>query len=343
MCIRPNMLADGQMVACRLCWQCRERRIEDWMGRGIAESKHAKASHFITLTYGRDDRGVSDHMRARVLTYSDVQKFFKLLRRHGYPMRYIAVGEYGSAKGRCHWHLIVFWKDRVPPHKLQTRFNSEFWPHGFSEWENVTPSAIRYVCKYIQKDSKDIHQQSHMAMSKKPLIGASYFRELAGRYVANGLAPQKPYYEFDEARNKQGKRIRFRMSGATLSLFLQSFLDQWSKAHPEKPVPASELVEDYIDGLVPEDLEIRTEPHRGKVPKPEEKDLRSFMDPDRVFFDERKNCYYYQFDYGQTPWYWLRNDEGYCEWLNGIKERTARPSTTSAVLRAPQRGPSPPR
>lgn len=325
MCVRPNMLADGQMVACRLCWQCKERRIEDWMGRAIAETKHCVGSSFVTLTYGRDDRNVSDHMRARVLTYSDVQKYLKLLRRHGYPLRYIAVGEYGSAKGRCHWHLIIFWKERIPPHPLRKRFQCPYWVHGFSEWDEAGPGAVRYVCKYIQKDHKDIHQQSHMAMSKWPLIGAAYFHELAGRYVDQGLSPQEPFYEFDEARDRQGKRIRFRMSGATLKLFLKSFLDQWAARHARLH-PWSELVNDYEDSLVPELLDIEPRRHTSRVPKPQGDDLMAFMDPRRIYFDEKLNCFYYRFDYGQSPWYWTRNPEGELEWRNDLKG--TKPSTS---------------
>ena len=128
MCISPNTLSDGTQVACRNCWQCRADRINDWVGRCIAESKTAVASHAITLTYGRvhlstenDAYGDAEHPRAAVLTYSDVQKYFKLLRRHGYPLRYFAVGEYGSLKGRAHWHIIAFWQDKAPPHELNTR------------------------------------------------------------------------------------------------------------------------------------------------------------------------------------------------------------------------------
>lgn len=295
------------------------------MGRAIAETKHSRASSFITLTYGRDDRNVSDHMRARVLTYSDVQKYLKLLRWHKYPMRYIAVGEYGSLKGRCHWHVIIFWKERVPEHPVGRRFQCPFWPHGYSEWDEAGPGAVRYVCKYIQKDYRDIHQQSSMMMSKRPLIGARYFEELAGRYVEQGLSPQDPYYDFPEVTDRQGKKIRFKMAGATLKLFLQSFLDQW-RARYTRLHPWSPLLNDYEDSLLPERTVIEPRRHVGRVPKPEGNDLMAFMDPRRIFFDEKLNVFYYQFDYGQSPWYWTRNANGELEWQNDL--RKTKPSTT---------------
>lgn len=228
MCLRPRKqhLADGRTVqtACQECRQCRDQRVLDWVGRCIAESKVSAKAHAVTLTYGRDENGNEDHPRAKVLTYSDVQKWFKLLRRHGYPCRYFLSGEYGPSKGRTHWHFIVFWVDKVPnwsgfdqygnwsdnhlshgAHKV--RFNHQrlgkdgkpaivngepafWWPHGWTEVsEGASVDAIKYVCKYILKDVA-ADKQSQFMMSKNPPLGAGYFMQRAERYVAAGLAPQ---------------------------------------------------------------------------------------------------------------------------------------------------------
>ena len=176
-CEAPNTLPDGTVVACRECWQCRERKVDDWVGRCIAESLVSLRTFSITLTYGRDEGGSSDHIRAALLTYSDVQKYLKRLRKSGYVVRYFAVGEYGAEKGRAHWHLILFFqnnahviKDRVrynaevaagrkqgkalpvpvgavPEHEISTRlpdgtiedvrFSEAHWPHGWSCWEEL--------------------------------------------------------------------------------------------------------------------------------------------------------------------------------------------------------------
>lgn len=177
MCIAPNKLADGTLVACRKCWQCWERKIDDVVGRCIAESQDAKRTFSITLTYGRDEMDKADHIRAALLTYSDVQKYMKRLRESGYVVRYFAVGEYGSMKGRAHWHLITFYYSNqhviearkalnaeiaagrkkgklrpipdgmVPEHEISTRgpdgkledvrFSEAHWQHGWSCWEEL--------------------------------------------------------------------------------------------------------------------------------------------------------------------------------------------------------------
>ena len=69
MCINPSPLPDGTLIGCRNCKQCFGRRILDWQGRCIAESKTTAAANAITLTYGRSARNEVLHPRAVVLTY----------------------------------------------------------------------------------------------------------------------------------------------------------------------------------------------------------------------------------------------------------------------------------
>lgn len=259
MCISLGILPDGTKVPCRKCWQCRLNRVNDWVGRSIAESKSARASHAITLTYGRDEHGNEDHPRARVLTYSDVQKYFKLLRKHGYPCRYFAVGEYGSTKGRAHWHLIVFWHDKVPPHEMNERFQHKetrngkeiiYWPHGHSVWELPGDGCVRYFMKYIQKDADDEQSQAHFMMSKKPPLGSDYFRMEAEKYVDAGLAPQDLFYSFSDVLDRKGRKVKFYLRGKTADIFLQHFVESWARKRPGRHLPNSDLVEEWLDKQV---------------------------------------------------------------------------------------------
>lgn len=315
MCQEPHKLPDGTLVACRVCWQCRENKISDWVGRCIAESKTSAATHSVTLTYGRDEFGNEDHLRAAVLTYSDVQGYLKLLRRNGYPCRYFVCGEYGSVKGRAHWHVILFWLDRVPPHKLDERFtDAKYWPHGFQHWEPVSAASIRYVCKYIQKDMGDDERQGHVSMSKKPPLGAKWFEYLAGMYVEAGLAPQDYTYKFPEVRDASGKLPRIFMlheGSASADLFCLSYLDQWSRAG-KGHVPNSELIERYLDRRARGwDTEIRN-PFKRRVPIP-------FSRPpggSAPKFSEKHNCYYSDTSYGRQ--WWSYNAEGDLIWHEKI-------------------------
>lgn len=259
MCQSPTMLDDGNLVACRYCWQCKARKVDDWIGRNIAESKTSTGSHVVTLTYG-EDRSVGgiDHIRAAVLTYSDVQNFMKKLRNHGHPARYFVTGEYGSKKGRAHWHIVIYWLGEVPKIKaLRKNILFEHWEHGLTFWDKMSPEAIRYACKYITKDTSDDARQGYgPMMSKKPPLGERYFTQLAQRYVDAGLAPRDFFYSFPDVRRvppgtrahnrsdamRQAKPIRFLMQGKTAETFGRTFIDLWEKAYPGKVHPYSEAL-----------------------------------------------------------------------------------------------------
>lgn len=252
MCIAPITVyvgKRGQKVpiesACHECWQCRANAINDWVGRNIAETKTSKACHAVTLTYGRDERGEVDNINAAVLTYSDVQKYLKLLRFNGYPVRYFVTGEFGSKKGRAHWHIMLYWQGKVPPHVLDKNFSEPHWKHGWSFWTKPGPHAVRYNCKYIQKDMGDAERQGHLAMSKKPPLGAVYFRQLAETYVQQGIAPQTLHYSFPDVRDRHEQPIQFLLGGRSAELFLDEYLAAWAWVHPTKEHPRSELLDLY--------------------------------------------------------------------------------------------------
>jgi len=283
MCVQPAVLRDGKKIACRKCWQCRERRVTDWVGRCIAESKTAVASSVVTLTYGG-----GDHERAAILTYSDVQKFFKVLRRAGYPCKYLAAGEVGD-KGRAHWHIIIYWLkhpfpvvDRYGNHiggpenlielqgrdewdgsrnaykrprdpKNPTRYWTRRWPHGHTVWDSPDIRSVRYACKYLQKNTED--QQGYFTMSKVPLIGSEYFERRAKMFVEQGLVPQDLSYGFPEAKDRKGRPIKFMLGGACAKLFLKAFVREWAANPPQKHMPYSQLIEDFLDKEAARSLE----------------------------------------------------------------------------------------
>nr|WP_316650683.1 hypothetical protein [uncultured Gellertiella sp.] len=326
-------IADVGFVACRECWQCRETKIDDWVGRNIAESKFAKAAHVVTLTYGQDDKtGDRDHIRSAVLTYSDVQKYLKYLRSDGYPVRYFVVGEYGSKKGRAHWHIILYWQGPVPEHKIRENFLQKHWPHGWSYWDKCTSEAVRYACKYILKDPADHEKQGWGPMpSKKPPLGDAYFRDLAQRYVDQGLAPQHLRYSFPEVRRiPNGYRgrtakqfrdamrpVRFMMHGKTAENFISYFIYLWRERFGDEP-PKSELIWAYESKRLGEYFESVAEPRfdrhvKGPVPKAPP------FDGAKVQFSEKANCYYSDTASGRL-WFSI-DSEGDAVWHDTISPR----------------------
>lgn len=252
MCISPCYLPEIGAVACRYCWQCRKNRVNDLVGRCIAEQQTASATYAVTFTYAGDTTS------AATLVYADFQRFMKRLRRAGYTVRYIAAGEYGSKKGRAHWHAILFFYGKAPrlvydqaelrgdDVTLDTRFNWPHWPDGWVFFQQPDYGGLAYVLKYALKDSEAALALSHLSMSKKPPLGHSYFMELAQRYVDQGLAPQDYFYSFDDQFDAKRKRRRFFMQGKTRENFIAAYLSSW-EAVKGREHPLSEIIDEYLD------------------------------------------------------------------------------------------------
>lgn len=321
MCTNPGTLPDGTKFACRKCWQCRQTYVDDWAGRCIAESKVNAACHAITLTYGHDlHYGSEDHARAAMLTYSDVQKFIRSLRDGGYPVRYLVAGEYGPLKGRSHWHILIFWEDKIPPlPEMERRVKWEWWEHGWSYFDYVNYRSASYICKYIQKDRDDTEKQSYFQMSKNPPLGTKYFDWLAKQHVLQMLAPQDLFYYFDECRNKEGEKIKYRMHRKTALNFIEAYLRHWQELHPKIHAPWSQLVEDYADRLLQEKKPTEEEDKRWmadlKIELRQRQRLRKAGMPpasapfgQSPVFDPVANAFFVEYE-GER-YYWTTDDYG---------------------------------
>jgi len=241
MCIAPTKLDDGTEVGCRECWQCRKRRVNDYVGRCIAESKFSKKTYAVTLTYD-GDQGVN----AVTLIYKDVQNFLKRLRKK-HKCRYIVTGEYGSAKGRSHWHIILFFKDSWPEVTANKRVDWKYWTHGFSYFQEPDWKGFEYCLKYVLKDQTSRQSDSHLAMSKKPPLGHEFFQQLAKQHVEQALAPQTYFYKFGDVRDYKNREKRFMMQGKTRENFMETFVNEWEDKYSHEPL--SELVTDYYDDI----------------------------------------------------------------------------------------------
>lgn len=361
MCIAPNTLEDGTMTSCRKCWQCRQRRIDDWVGRNIAESITALATHVVTLTYGPNWRmwentfGQEDHARAKLLTYSDVQKFLKRLKWHGEDARYFVTGEYGSEKRRAHWHIILYWQKTVPTGMpMRENWTWERWIDGHTYWDKAKAGAIRYACKYVLKEPEDGEAQGMLMMSKKPPLGAEYFRRLALSYVEQRLAPQDPFYTFKGVtrRVKGGTRkepIQFVLTGNSLKRYRDAYIDQWREHYGDEPWPPSDFIDEGWEerGRKIEMLDLQGSPPRGGNPLSNGamwRDVdaainpgwysqvrREWMRKDRIWYDEIRNAWYHEpykgmtrFVVGQAVnirWYFIRQKDGTDRWQSEVGER----------------------
>lgn len=139
--------SDGRSwpMPCGRCLACRIRRRSIWAIRMLHEITTAHRACFITLTYsdehlprrGSDSRGI--------LVKSDLQKFFKRLRKAGYEFKYYACGEYGDIGSRPHYHAILFGVE------LQREALEEAWTMGICDSGTATERSVKYVAGYVAK------------------------------------------------------------------------------------------------------------------------------------------------------------------------------------------------
>lgn len=178
-CYNPYKLKDKHphtgedvFVPCGKCVDCRKRLISGWSFRLMQEEKQSDSAYFVTLTYDTQHVPITRN-NFMTLDKVDVQHFMKRLRYHSpkteKPIKYFAVGEYGSKGMRPHYHLILFnaqpefivkaWSRAVRDDagKLVLDENDEvrrislgnvFFGHDCHE------AAAGYCLKYMYKDAK---------------------------------------------------------------------------------------------------------------------------------------------------------------------------------------------
>lgn len=89
---------------CGKCLACREQSAKVWRLRCELEYLCHQSAAFVTLTYSNEH--LPDY---NTLVPSHLSSFLKRLRKSlDYKIRYFACGEYGTKRGRPHYHLIIF-------------------------------------------------------------------------------------------------------------------------------------------------------------------------------------------------------------------------------------------
>lgn len=245
-------LVEGGLVSlpCGLCVGCRISRAEGWAIRSTHEAQitrlEGRGSCFVTLTYDREHLPPDGSLRK-----SELQNFMKRLRQAIAPLkvRFLGCGEYGSRRGRAHFHLIIFGYDFPDRTLWRTTGKGErvyiseqlkaLWPYGFHEVGSVTYSSARYVASYVMKKITGKPAEDHYTrvsevtgeitqvepefqlMSLKPGLGRSWFERFKGdvfpadSVVLEGKLRQVPrYYEqqLSEDELETLKRQRRRLS-----------------------------------------------------------------------------------------------------------------------------------
>ena len=149
-CVKPKSWG-----RCTKCTPCQNWRRMQWIYRLKQEASISSRVWFLTLTS-------STTMTQEQWTTS-WQKYMKKLRKsltaqNAEPIsrriRYFAVQELGTINSRRHLQSLMFFSDGLTPGRRELE---KHWNHGYSSCKLVRPGHIRYVAKYIGKDTRRIH------------------------------------------------------------------------------------------------------------------------------------------------------------------------------------------
>ena len=134
------------------CRPCNNWRRMKWIYRLEQENSVTPRTWFLTLT----SRSTLTQDEWRL----SWQKFMKKVRKSltaqnadasKQQLRYFAVQELGKKNSRRHLHALIFCSDTLTRRGLE-----DHWNLGFSNCKLVQPTHIRYVAKYIGKDTHRI-------------------------------------------------------------------------------------------------------------------------------------------------------------------------------------------
>lgn len=218
-------------VPCYHCIGCRLERCRQWAVRATHEAQLHVHNSFLTLTY--EDKKLPAYGS---LVKSDLQKFWKRLRKKGHEFRYYACGEYGDLTQRPHYHACVFGFDPVDkvaigsegPYPLwQSRYLEEVWQQGAVIVGPLTFQSAAYVASYTLKAKRGFGERGvyrpdeygelravqapFSACSLRPAIAAAWLDEyLIDAYrkdhvLVNGRK-QKPPQMYDRRLKKVDQR-----------------------------------------------------------------------------------------------------------------------------------------
>ena len=149
-CLKPKSWG-----RCTKCLPCQNWRRMQWIYRLKQEASISTRVWFLTLT--------SSTTMTREQWTTSWQKYMKKLRtsltaQNAEPIsrriRYFAVQELGTSNSRRHLHSLMFFSDGLTPGRRELE---KHWNHGFSNCKLVRPGHIKYVAKYIGKDTRRIH------------------------------------------------------------------------------------------------------------------------------------------------------------------------------------------
>lgn len=251
-CISPilvrSKIGTKHFVPCGKCLFCLQSKRFDWSFRIMQELKDSSSAHFLTMTY--NDSHVPEDGS---LTVRDLQLFVKRLRKaNSVPLRYYAVGEYGTKTQRPHYHAIMFNLDQ----KISDRLSS-YWQKGNCFIGDVQAASVNYVTKYVINRPGDYGDRAppFSVMSRRPGLGSRYLSTHVGYHKdqirnytnVNGVKGRLPRFYKDKLYSPWERSHFGRMSVVERDVEYAKAIDKFGSYHTDPTYYYDERVRHQYD------------------------------------------------------------------------------------------------
>lgn len=181
-------------VPCGKCIACRVNRSEVLAGEIQREYELSVKSglncFFVTLTYSDDylPEGGS-------LVVKDVQNFNKRIRKYVSQYRFFACGEYGSKRGRPHYHLCCF--VNASENEFMEALGKS-WTFGFYDCKLMHRNSPKYISKYVVKfDSREFPDKVKPFILRSQHFGMPRTEEDRKKFIEESISSIRSSREND--------------------------------------------------------------------------------------------------------------------------------------------------
>lgn len=149
-CLHPVKTLQG-VFRCGKCLACKAQKVNEYIMRFNAEKDVSQSTFFLTLTYS------NDHLPYFGVCKSELQRFIKRL-KECFEFKYVCIAEYGGRFYRPHYHLNLFFKEKIDWWILFDKIK-ELWSEanmitgqleqkGRIDLKEVRDNELNYIAKY---------------------------------------------------------------------------------------------------------------------------------------------------------------------------------------------------
>lgn len=243
---------------CGRCEQCMNEKANNWVIRNYYESQNTKKAAFITLTYADNPK---------ILIKKHLQDFFKRFRRHleyHYNIkniRYFGCGEYGTLRGRPHYHAIIYnWEEKEKNLELAeinkkgnicyfSKTLNDTWKFGRSTYQTFDIHEIPYITLY--QSAREEEKRDFIISKEKTKAWLKELKEKKQSTIHRKILIKNLEKELKKEENAKAKYLTFKEFNTwSIALGFEKYYEQYCREEQLGAIDFNVYIEDK-EFLVP--------------------------------------------------------------------------------------------